>query len=69
MYSISSCGRPKRGCPPIWGLGEVLIISHRKKILYDETFKIASELDSVFGSNKSMEKGHELRHLECEEHV
>ena len=38
IYWLSSSGQPTRGCPPVWGLGEVPTTPHRKSVSWYEPF-------------------------------
>jgi hypothetical protein len=69
IHRISSRGRPTRGDPPAWGLGDVLTTPHRKKLSCYESHKEASDLDRFFGTTPATEKGYEFWNMECEEHI
>jgi hypothetical protein len=57
------------GGHPAWGMGEVLITPHLKKLLCYESDKEASDLDRFFGTTPTTEKGFEFWNMECEEHI
>jgi hypothetical protein len=43
-FNSSAHAQPTRGGPPAWGLGEVLITPHRKKLLCYEPLYKASDM-------------------------
>ena len=57
IYSIGGRGKPTRGGPPVWGLGDVLM-THRKNWPCNETDTCTSGMDQSFGTTYAMEKGH-----------
>jgi hypothetical protein len=45
MCSIGSCEQQKKGGPPAWGLGDVLIIPERRNLNSYVTIRKASTLE------------------------